>query len=57
MSRLHAKSLVGGTINRKVGSGSLQHLSGTATDAMREQIEGVLHNGGAASAAKIRDFP
>ena len=60
MSRVSAACEIagwlGGTIDRKVGRGSLQHLSGTAIDAMCKRVEGALHSSGAASPAKIRDF-
>ena len=52
--RVRNRLLAGGTIDRKVGSGSLQHLSGNAVDAMHEMVENALLNGGSASAAKIR---
>ena len=52
--RVRNRLLAGGTIDRKVGSGSLQYLSGNAVDTMHEMVENVLVNGGSASAAKIR---
>ena len=53
--RVRNRLLAGGTIERKVGSGSLRHLSGVAIDSMHDIVQTVLQNGGSASTAKIRD--
>ena len=55
INRVRNRLQAGGTIERKVGSGSIQHLSGVAIDAMHDVVQTALQNGGSASTAKIRD--
>ena len=53
-SRVRHCLLNGGTIERKIGSGSLQHLSGVALQTMRDLVEGSVATGGSVSTAKLR---
>ena len=54
VSRVRHRLLNGGTIERKIGSGSLQHLSGVALQTMRDLVEGSGATGGSVSTAKLR---
>ena len=54
VSRVRHRLLNGGTIERKIGSGSLQHLSGVALQTMRDLVEGSVATGGSVSTAKLR---
>ena len=54
VSRVRHRLLNGGTIERKIGSGSLQHLSGVALQTVRDLVEGSVATGGSVSTAKLR---
>ena len=55
INRVRNRLQAGGTIRRKFGSGSIQHLSGVAIDKMHDIVQPTLKNGGSASTAKIHD--
>ena len=54
VSRVRHRLLNSGTIERKIGSGSLQHLSGVALQTMGDLVEGSVATGGSVSTAKLR---
>ena len=57
VSRVRHRLLNGGTIERKIGSGSLQHLSWVALQTMRDLVEGSVASlaiGRSVSTAKLR---
>ena len=55
ISRVQNRLQAGGTIGRKVGSGSIQHLSRGCDRCIAQSCRDGPANGGSASSAKIRD--